>query len=210
MISSSFPALTVQFSIILDWMEPWTMLSVLSLRKQGSIPLEGCSPAWREIRSWQTEMGRLKQTLGLKEERGRQQKGMGKDKGWDLVSKPKWDDMMSSWGTSKGNGRESHNSWGADLSGNKEQHYWWASEQVIRKAWPRCAFGKNMTLRAQSKALEPTFHGILPWVLPLDAINCRALCTDSALFDQQRRAGAQHSLLSCGACVGTPAPRGAF
>lgn len=167
MISSSFPVLTVQISIILDWMEPWTMLSVLSLRKQGSIPLEACSPAWGEIKSWQTEMGRLKQTLGLKEERGRQQKGMGKDKGWDLVSKPKWDHMMSSWGTNKGNGRESHNSWGADLSGNKEQHYWWVSEQVSRKAWPHCAFEKNMTLTAQSKALEPTFRGILPWVLPL-------------------------------------------
>lgn len=35
------------------------------------------------------EMGRLKQTLGLKEEGRREQKGERKDKESDLVSKPK-------------------------------------------------------------------------------------------------------------------------
>jgi len=35
------------------------------------------------------EMGRLKQTLGLKEEGRREQKGMGKDEEWHIVSKLK-------------------------------------------------------------------------------------------------------------------------
>lgn len=159
-------------------------------------------------------MGRLKQTLRLKEESKREWEKIKNETLLASLNEITW---CHTGEQAKEMTEQASTEEEADLSGNKEQHSRWASEKVSRKAWLHCAFEKTMALRAWSKESLPSGAN-LPLHLSVGcppcwarlATDCRVPHSDSALFDQQRRAGAQLSLLSCGACVATPTPRGAF
>lgn len=148
-------------------------------RKQEPIHIRGCCPAWAEIMSWQTEMHRLKQTLWLIEDSKREAEKI-KSKG--LLTRLINEITLCCLGAeARGMAQRASTDETVDLSGNKEPSHWWASKKGSRRLGLTVPL-KELEFKSsvQKGALEPTFHGILPWVLPL-AINCRELFTNSAL-----------------------------
>lgn len=141
-------ALTVQISIILDWVEPWTMLSILSLRNacpqearahphQGVLPCMGRNNVMANC-----EMHRLKQAFWLIEEDSKREGEKKKNKAL-LARLINEITLCCPEGEATGMAQRASTDETVDLRGNKEPCHWWASEKVSRKAWPRCAFERT-------------------------------------------------------------------
>lgn len=142
-------ALTVQISIILNWVEPWTVLSILSPRNPNACPQEarahlhpphGVLPCMRRNNVMANcEVHRLKQTLWLIEEDSKREEEKIKNKAL-LTSLINEITLCCPGGEARGMAQRASTGKAVDLKGNKEPCHWGASEKVSRKAWPCCAF----------------------------------------------------------------------
>lgn len=146
-ISSSYTALTVQISIIWDWAEPWTVLSILSLRNPNTCPQEaracphqGVLPCMRRNNVMANcAMHRQKQTLWLIQENSKRKGEKIKNKA--LLTRLMNEITLCHPGEeARGMAQRVSTDETVDLSGNKEPRHWGASAKVSRKAWPCCAF----------------------------------------------------------------------
>lgn len=133
-------ALTVQIRIILDWVESWTVLSILSLRNPNACPQEarahphqGVLPCMRRNNVIANcEMHRLKQTLWLIEEDGKREGEKIKNKAL-LTRLINEITLCCPGGEARGMAQRASTDKAVDLSGNKEPCRWWASEKVSKK-----------------------------------------------------------------------------